>query len=354
MEIDLSNASPEELLKAYEAAESGAELAAASATDAAATEVKPDEAAKAAQEAADAAAAKAAEEAAEAAKKVAAGEAAKVETTQENEGNVEGVLARDGKNVIPFSVLKSERDRAARAEQLAKEASDKIAALEAQLAAGNQGAKSGEGARTTEAAPEADAMTPEELEAFKEDFPIQYKAYMAQQATIKALRAQHQQVEQDRQQQQVERQRTQAEQVRDAIDATPKLAHIQATDPDRFATAQRFDAVLREDPKWADKPLAERFAEVVKLVETTHGAIEIPGAKTNPPQKSPEELRKEAEAVAAASAKKTVPTSMSDFPAGAAPANSEKEALETMTHAQLADKFAKMTPDQLDAYFNSI
>lgn len=344
MDIDL-NADPEAMLKAFNAAELG-ELAPSGDTANPEKEAE----AKAAQEAA--AAAKAAEEAAAAAK---AAEAAKVDTTQENESNVEGVLARDGKNVIPFSVLKSERDRAARAEQVAKEAAEQVEALKAQLAAGNQGAKSGEGARTTEAAAEAVEMTPEELEAFKEDFPTQYKVYMAQQATIKALTDKLQPVEEDLAKQQEEQRIARETMVNDAIDVTPKLAHIRATNKELYAAAQQFDAVLRTQPKWAGKTLAERFARVVELVEGEHGAIEIPGAKPDPtPQKTPAELRKEAEALANKTAVKAVPTSMSDFPAGEPPVSSEQDALESMTPLQLAAKLGKMTAEQQEAYFNSI
>ncbi|AOY90557.1 hypothetical protein BKK79_00970 [Cupriavidus sp. USMAA2-4] len=354
MEFDLND--PEQAFKAFQAAESGqaVELPQGGESDA-------DRAAREAQAVKDAADAAAAAE--KAAADAAAAQAAsakqdvtpggKVEATQDNESNAEGVLARDGKNVIPFSVLKSERDRAGRAEQLAKDQADQIAALKAQIAAGNQGAKPGESARTAEAAAET-VLSDEELEAIREDFPTMHKALVAQQATIKALQAQQQQVEQERHQQQAERQRTQAEMVQEAIDATPKLAHIQATDPDRFTAAQRYDAVLRADPRWQGKPLAERFAEAVKLVETTHGAIEIPSANPPAAQKTPEQLKAEAEAVAKAAASKAVPTSMSDFPAGDPPAQSEQAALESMTPAQLADKFSKMSPEQMDAYLSKL
>ncbi|CAG2132492.1 hypothetical protein [Cupriavidus numazuensis] len=344
MQIDLND--PEALLKAFADAESGKDIAPESA--AADTGAAEAEAAKAAQEAAEVAAA------AEAAKAKETSQGAAGDSTQDDESKAEGVLARDGKNVIPYSVLRGERERAARAEQLAKDAEAQIADLKAQLAAGNQGATPGESARTTGAATEAEALSDEELEAIREDFPTMYKALKAQQATLAALQTKLQPVEQEREQ----RVRTEAEEreiaIRDAIDATPKLAHIQANDPKLFAAAQRFDTVLRQDPDWAGKTLAERFAHVVTLIETTHGAIEIPGAKQSPPQKTPEELKKEAEAAAKTSAKPSVPTSLSDFPAGSPPAASEQDALEKMTHAQIADKFARMTPDQMEAYLNSI
>ncbi|AMR81404.1 hypothetical protein [Cupriavidus nantongensis] len=81
-----------------------------------------------------------------------------------------------------------------------------------------------------------------------------YKVLKAQQATIVAMQAKLQPVEQEREQ----RVRTEPEErpmaVRDAIEATPELAYIQATDHKLFAAAQRFDAVLREDRDWAGKP----------------------------------------------------------------------------------------------------
>lgn len=351
MDIDLND--PEAVLKAFTDIESGKDVTLPGGTPE--TPPAESEADKAAREAAEAEAAATA--AAEAAKtKEQPGQGAAGDTTQGDESNAEGVFARDGKNIIPYSVLKSERERTARAEQLAKEAADKIAALEAQIAAGKQGATPGESARTTEATPEAEALTDEELEAIREDFPTMYKALKAQQATISALKTQLQPVEEDRRQQQADRQRTQEELVRDAIDVTPKLAHIQATDPERFAAAQQFDQVLRANPKWAGKPLAERFARVVELVEQEHGAIEIPGAKSNTTQKTPEELKKAAEAAAAAAAKAkpTVPNSLSDFPAGSPPAQSESQALESLTPLQLADKLARMSPAQQEAYFNSL
>ncbi|NSX14955.1 hypothetical protein HTY52_12805 [Cupriavidus taiwanensis] len=349
MEFDLND--PEQALKAFEADLNGqtSELPAGGASDPGKVAAE----AKDAQEAADAAAAAEAAAAAQAASTQKQGAAAG-ETTQDDESDAEGVLARDGKNVIPYSVLKGERERAARAEELARNAEAQIAELKAQLAAGNQGATPGESARTAGAAPEAEALSEEELEAIREDFPTMYKALRAQQATIAALQTKLQPVEQEREQ----RVRTEAEEraiaVRDAIDATPKLAHIQATDQKLFAAAQRFDAVLREDPDWAGKPLAERFAHVVTLIETTHGAIEIPGAKPPTAQKTPDQLKQEALAAAQATAKGTVPTSLSDFPAGSPPAQSETQALEAMSQAQLADKFARMSPDQVDAFLSNL
>lgn len=258
----------------------------------------------------------------------------------------EGVATKDGKHVIPYSVLKSERERANRAEQLAREAQERLDALEKAAA----GAKNGEGARTEQQTelPEVVDLSPEDLASLKEDFPTVYKALMATQAATKAVEAR---LSKPVEEIQAERQRTVVESVQDAIDSVPKMAHIQATDKATFELAKQFDATLRALPAWADKPLAERFAKVVEMVEATNGAIELPTSQKQP---SPGEMKAAALALAKQSAKKTgtsVPTSLSDFPAGDPPVQSNEDEMEKLTPMQLAEKFSRMTPDQMDAYF---
>jgi hypothetical protein len=47
---------------------------------------------------------------------------------------IDGVLTKDGKNVIPFSVLEQERTKRQESEKQAKEAADRLVATEAELA----------------------------------------------------------------------------------------------------------------------------------------------------------------------------------------------------------------------------
>ena len=273
----------------------------------------------------------------------------------DNEDDAAGVATKDGKHVIPYSVLKSERDRASRAEQIAREAQERVAALESQLKAGNQGANNGEGARTDPQQPTASDLSAEDLEALKEDFPTVYKAVMASMAAAKALESKLQPVEETVRNAEAERERTAAESVQDAIDSVPKLAHIQATNKDAFELAKQFDATLRTQSAWANKPLNERFAKVAEMVESTIGPIDLPGSKKASP--SAEDLAKAAKAKAEQDAKASrtnVPTSLSEFPAGQHAAQDEREAAEQLTHQQLAEKFAGMNADQMDAYFRSL
>lgn len=271
------------------------------------------------------------------------------------EGEPEGVATKDGKHVIPYSVLKNERDRASRAEQMAREMVEKVAALEAQVKAQAAGANNGEDARTDLQEAAVDDLSPADLETLKEDFPTVYKAVMASMAAAKALEAKLKPVEETVQQTRAEAERSAAETVQDAIDSVPKLAHIQATNAEAFELAKQFDGMLRTQSAWAEKSLAERFAKVAEMVENAIGPIEIPGAKSRTP--SAEELRAAAKAKADAAVKASranVPTSLSEFPAGQHAAQDEREEAETLTPLQLAEKFSAMTPEQMDAYFRTL
>lgn len=334
IELDLNTADPEQLAKVFNQLESGEELQAADPT--------PTEPEKTAQ----------AEQSQEQQQQP---EQKPEDKSGESQSEPEGIATKDGKHVIPYSVLKSERERASRAEQMVREMQERLQALEQQAKPGEAGAKNdGESARaTTESAvPE---ISPEDLELLKEDFPTVYKTVMASMNAIKAIEDKLKPVVESVQEQTESRERTVAEQVQDAIDSIPKLSHIQSSDKEAFALAKQFDATLRQDANWASKPLQERFEKVVELVEGVRGAIEVPG-KTPKAQPKPEDLKNaaKAKAVQEAAASKTVPTSLSEFPAGQAPEANEADQVESMTPLQLAAKFASMTPDQLDAYFRSM
>lgn len=277
------------------------------------------------------------------------------QSQEQNQPEPEGVATKDGKHVIPYSVLKSERDARSRAEQMARDAQERVAALEAQVNSANQGANNGESARTNHGTTASD-ISDEDLEVLKEDFPTVYKAVMASMAAAKALEAKLVPVEESVRSQEAERAQSATESVQEAIDAVPKLAHIQASNPEAFALAQQFDNTLRGQAAWADRPLSERFAKVTEMVEATLGQIDLPGVQQTS-QPSAESLKKAAEAKAKEEAKavrSNVPTSLSEFPAGQHAAQDEKEAAENLSPLQLAEKFASMTPDQMDAYFQTL
>ncbi|CAB4155022.1 hypothetical protein UFOVP653_60 [uncultured Caudovirales phage] len=273
----------------------------------------------------------------------------------EPEGEPQGIATKDGKHVIPYSVLKSERDRASKAEQLANEMRERVAALEAAVQAASQGAKDGESARTNASEQSVSDLSTDDLEALKEDFPTVYRAVQAAMAKAAQLEAKLQPVEDSVRSAEAEQARSATETVQDAIDSVPKLAHLQATNAEAFELAKQFDATLRTQSAWAGKPLQERFFKVAEMVEAALGPIDLPGAK--PASQSAENLKAAAKAKADAAVKAgrtNVPTSLSEFPVGQHAAQDEREAAESMTALQLAEKFSAMTPDQMDAYFQTL
>lgn len=267
----------------------------------------------------------------------------------------DGVATKDGKHVIPYSVLKSERDRAAKAEQLAKEASARIADLTAQLETAKQGAKPGENARTDLQQGDTESLSDEEIEFLKDDNPAVYKALKAIEAKAAQLQERLKPVEAKAKEIETDKATREAELVQSAIDSIPKLAHIQSANAEAYALAQQFDTTLQGLKEWAGKPLSERFAKAVQMVEDAIGPIEIPQASN--PSLKPEDLKAAAKAKAAEASKASrtsVPTSLSEFPAGQAPATDERELVESLSPTQLAAKMARMTPEQLDAYLANL
>lgn len=269
---------------------------------------------------------------------------------QDEEKQPDGVATKDGKHIIPYSVLQADRERARRAEEELAETKRQLAELAAKA---SQGVKDGEPA----APKQADDLSDEDLEALKEDFPTVYKGIMAMKKQAEMLEAQLKPVQETVQQQEQAAQRTQADLVQEAIDATPKLAHIKAQDHEAFELAKQFDNTLKSSPQWAGKTLEERFAKVVEMVESANGVINVTGQPNPSSQKTAEQLKAEAKAIAEAQAKATktsVPTSLSDFPAGQHAAADDREQAEGMSVLQLAAKFASMTPDQQEAYLNNL
>lgn len=273
----------------------------------------------------------------------------------DEEAKAEGIATADGKHIIPITVLKVTRKELSEEKGLRAAAETRIKELEAQLSAASQGAKTGESARTSTEGLGQD-LSAEELESLKEDFPTVYKAVLTAKAKADAIEAKLKPVEEREKATEAERERMNREAVQDAIDSVPKLAYLQSGNPEAFELAKRFDAQLLSIPAWSDKPMSERFAKVAEMVESAIGAIELPG---NPPSKSTPspsaaELAKAAKARAAEVAKKgaSVPTSLSEFPAGLAPAVDEQEMLENISPVELGRKLAGMTPEQLDAYLS--
>jgi hypothetical protein len=279
--------------------------------------------------------------------------------TEPTEAEAAGVATKDGKHVIPYSVLQSEREQKTAATRALAEAHERVAALEKSLQAVANGAKPGDTARAATAVnAEVSEMSDADLEALKEDFPTVYKALKATQAHAATLEAQIREQAGFKQEVEAASKRNVEETIQDVIDSNPKLAHIQANDADAFTLASQIDDTLKANPKWAGRPMSERFAKVIEMVEQANGAITVPGG-TSKQQDAPTaaDLKAAALATATAAAKaaaKHVPTSLSEFPVGDPPAQDETDALDKMSQFDLAAKLGRMTPAQQEAYFATL
>jgi hypothetical protein len=108
--------------------------------------------------------------------------------------------------------------------------------------------------------------------------------------------------------------------VQEGIDAVPDLLAMQVN-PDQaaFKLAKSYDAVLQNHPSWADKPIAERFQEVVRRVNAELGSAPAPSPSPTPAP-PPNDPRAAALArVAAATA--ATPVTLGDLGGGGNPAN---------------------------------
>lgn len=322
--LNLDNMSPEQLHAIFEQEEKGGDIDAGAAKDDAAAEKPQGQADPVVQEKTETQAAK--------------------PNPAETEAEPDGIASRDGKHIIPFSALQAERQAKAAAQQRAAELEERIKELEEQ---GKSGASVKSGAAPAD---QADTLSDEEREFLKTEFPAQYKVIQALENKVNALEGKvNPVVEKSQTQEQIEKMTVQ-QQVDDALDQTPKLRHIMSTDPQLAIMAKQFDNGLRASTEWQGKPLAERFAKVVEMIELSNGAIKIPG-QVEKPSRTPEQLKKEAEQVAAQSAKQSktsVPTSLSEFSGGEHAAADEFEAIENMSITQLAS----LSPKQMEAYLN--
>lgn len=271
-------------------------------------------------------------------------EAPKVDAAVETEAKPDGVLAKDGKNVIPYAVLESARRTAQDATELARDQQQQIADLKATIAAGNKPAE--------QAPADAGMLTDDELTALEGDSPTLAKVLRAQQATIQKLTGTVNKLESHTRDQIADEETEIKSDIQKAIDATPELAGWQAAeDQAQWNRASAFDKVLRELPEYAEVPFEQRFKKVVEMTKSALSVENAPPAKREPDPKP----AANADAVKAAAAAKlknvtTTPRSLSDIPGGAPPAQSERENVENMSSVALGQKFLSMTKDQMDAY----
>jgi hypothetical protein len=228
------------------------------------------------------------------------------------------VLAKDGVHTIPYSVVEGLRERE---RQLAA----RIAELE----------RTGTTETVVDDLPDVSA---EDMELLREEFPDAIKRMDAlesrikRQAELESRLAAHEQTAKQ----------TAAEVAQAAIDSIPKLAHIQANNPDLFAKACELDAQLGATNP--NMPLAERFQKAMSAVEVLYGDVVLPGDTPAAQQSAPVAPVKPV----IPAPKVPIPNSLSDLPAGSPPIHDPLAALSAVSAPTLLGHFHGKTPSQIE------
>ena len=264
-----------------------------------------------------------------------------------------GVATKDGKHIIPYAALESERTRRQAAETAVQDLSRQLEEMQKQLA---KGTTQGDGQAVKIAEQAAELLSDEDLEALRTDFPAMGKMVDGFLATIGKLNSRIDDLTSREQVREKEAQAVAAKTVQDFIDAEPVLVHLQSTDPALWDQAVQLDNLLRGNPKFADT--ATRFAKVAEQMESLYGPFDgvvkapTPPAKPAAPSVSTQDARKAVQDKLAAS--EAAPRSLSDLPAGEAPASTEMESLENATPAEIGARLLTMSEDQRAAFLSRL
>jgi hypothetical protein len=257
------------------------------------------------------------------------------DTKEGNEDKEPVVLNKSGKGVIPYEKHKELRvENSSLREQLqAAQASNAEATEKLQALLKNQTEAKGKNIAV------ADDALAAHLENIKENMPELHTVITA---VLDGSRKQGEKLESTLEELKREREESQRaskqsieEQVAEAKENNPDLTHWEANDPEAWDEALRQDEILRTSAKWAKKPYAERFEEVVRRVRAINP--EASALKTTP---DPKQTKADAAAkVEKAPARK--PTTLSDIQGGANPA-SEGDEINNLHPHDLVAKIMKL------------
>lgn len=254
------------------------------------------------------------------------------EPAEPDNGAIAGIVSADGKRVLPYVALKAER-RAANHERRLRETAERerdeaLQRIE-DLKAGKQPEEADPG------------LSEEDLEDLKligpagEKAVARLRAAEEQLSKLKPAAAEPEAEPEDPQQ--LARERTQED-----IDSIPLLLSWQAADAEKFSRAVELDNVLKTSRKWADKPQAERFAHVTKLVadEFDIPFEQAPRTTTTPNKADPKAVLKQAA--------REAPNTLSDFKGGAADQSDLR--IDKMPPAQAMARMSKMSDDEIERH----
>jgi hypothetical protein len=266
---------------------------------------------------------------------VAAETAQDAQATDASADKVAGVASKDGSRVLPYAALQAERRTAKRNAARAEEAENRAKELAQQL----EDLKAGKAPPEPQA---SDEITEAEVIEMEQDFPehgqrLRKLFKIQEDAKAKGGNTQDESAATDEP-------IDPAELVQEAVDQVPLLVEWQLGDAEKFARAQQIDAVLQGSPKWANKPLHERFAKAASMVAEEYD-IDVGATQAEPSSKTPQAAAHKRVIEAAA---RQEPNTLSDFKGGTAP-QTPAASFERMSPPAQVDRWLSMTDDEINA-----
>lgn len=258
------------------------------------------------------------------------------------------VLAKNGKDFIPFEVLKSTREREREARQKLAEAEAKIQQNDARLESLSAKARS----LGLDLDEDVKEVTPEqlaELDQLDSSVANAIRLLHRNNAVLDRRNAAlEQQLSQTREQ--ISAQADQGE-VLGALNRNTMLSNWRLNDPAKFQTASYYDDQLREDPAFESKSLDERFAEAVRRTLAAYGEEPAaPAAQNQNPVPTNEAKSKAQQKLAEAEATQA-PRSLTDVGKSPVTEQSLAQRLSSLDGDALQSELDKLSPAQLEQVY---
>lgn len=262
----------------------------------------------------------------------------------EEEAQPQGVLAKDEKHILPFKVVEDLRSSKAELERVVREQNQQIEALKATKAAG---------AENADVLADTEFLTDEQLNELEQEMPALAKTLRGTQTALKQVLTDRATEKQEREHEEQQRLIKTRDEVRStvqaAIDQTPKLSHLQATDPIAFQRAKEIDIERSKNPAtaahWNALPLADRFAQVMTDYEAKFGEVKVASLPEKPATPAGETKP---------TPKPAGPISLSDLPGGASPATDARAEITAKHGSEIIADMSKWTPAQMESFFANI
>lgn len=241
---------------------------------------------------------------------------------------IEGVLSKNGKHIIPFSVFDG-------LQRTTKQLRDELEALKAQQQPAPAPAPPGETPMWQ--------RSQEEINTYLDDIREEYGDKVAdQEQRLLAMEADWSRERAAKDEAQASQAAQAARSIQEAIEATPKLFAWQqeAQTAPWYDHAQKVHGLLLDEPAYRDLTPAQQMAQLVTKVEALYGP-------------SPHRIQP-APAAAPRSPAKAMRTSISEIPGGVAADDSGELPMENMTDGQLNVALSNMSLEGIDALLRRI